>query len=285
MKLRVSPSRFVRCAFALVLAACTGEVSDARTVCAAAGSFAIAAHARSRVVGTRIEAGPLVACESNPRPYRAAVSALSRAPAALRPARVVLHLLPELEPAAPALRGVETHRASGELLVGSQPGDELSASELTLWLHELAHVRARGARPSSPVPARLVGALEEGVADYFAAAVAGSSRVGVSGVELRDLELPPALRASEWAALAVPGAFDAHRFGWVLAAGLYRNEPRAGALLEDTLSTLARSDAWPANATTPRGAVAELLRRCPERSRNAFDQALLRWLPPELYQG
>jgi hypothetical protein len=273
--------------FVLGSSGCEPTAPASRDVCAAARSFEVAAHAGSRVTGDRIAPGAAVTCERALAAHRPVVLALQRTPATLRPARVLLHLDPRLEAGAPPLRGLEVQRETAALLIESAalPGLASRDGSESLWLHELAHVRAAGARPRAELARRLFAALEEGIADYSAAVVAGSPRVGAEGLELRDLSAPPALRASEWAMLALPSAFEPHRFGWTLAAELYRTEARPGALLEDVLDALAAREPWPEAANTPGAALDELVGRCRERSRAAFAGALARWLPRELQQG
>jgi hypothetical protein len=273
-------------ALCLVFAGCRGHAPDMREVCARARAFGVVVHAGSRVTSDGVAPGPAVACEQSLAAQRPLAAALERMPGPLRPAHVEVHLDPLLEPPVP-LRGVEVQRATGALLAGSAalPALAVEKGALGVWLHELAHVRAAGARPSAGIPKRLFAALEEGVADYLAATVGGSTRVGAHGLEQRELTAAPVLHASEWARLALPDAFEPHRFGWAFAAELHRSEPRAAALLEDSLIALASRAAWPDAANTPATALSELLRRCPARSRAALDAALSRWIPRELYRG
>src|SRR5262249_45088825 len=106
---------------------------------------------------------------------------------------------------------------SGVLVVDASSG---AASDPTIWLHEIAHVHARGEARIGPTWAkRLRLAIEEGFADFSAASVVKDGRVGASlGREVRDLAMSPTIRATDWAVLPLPAApFDEHRFGHVLA--------------------------------------------------------------------
>ncbi|HEY3494070.1 MAG TPA: hypothetical protein VGK73_05260 [Polyangiaceae bacterium] len=267
------------------LDACKHEIDSSR-LCASARSLGVTARLGSQVSKPRIQNGAPLDCGAAPSSFRSAVAALTRVPPSLRPSALVLHVDPALERGTPVPQRVEVHRATGELLVaGSPPAPSEGDGSLSVWLHELGHVRAHGVRPSSGAAERLLLAVDEAVADYFAAAVSGSPRVGIAGQELRDLSAPPAIGPSEWASLALPAAFDAHRFGWVLAAELFRTEPEAGALLEDLLAALASREPWPETALGPDNATRELVGRCSLRSRPALERALRRWLPPELYRG
>jgi hypothetical protein len=204
-----------------------------------------------------------------------AAQALARVPASLRPDRLVLELEPRLSGGEPKVEGVEYHR-SGALLIGA--GSE--SVGLEQWLHEIAHVRLAGTRPSGKLARRLIDAVEEGVADYFAASVANTPLLGEAPRQ-RNLREPPAIGASEWASLAFDG-FDTHRMGWVLAAELYRLDPSAGELLEDSVACLDHESALQSVDDSPAAAISALLSACPERSRARLSRAFRNWLPPQL---
>ena len=108
----------------------------------------------------------------------AARAALALVPRELRPERVVVHLDPALPRGAPALGALETHVESASLFARSSSTSELEPSIL---LHEFAHLRARGARPQDRAGRRIFAAIEEGVADYYAAVITGSARLSVVG--------------------------------------------------------------------------------------------------------
>jgi hypothetical protein len=264
---------------ALLVAGCRGS-ADADSICQEV-AFPLAVYAGSRLRSDGgIDLGERVACSSVPSLFAGLGRALERAPEHLRPLRVTLHLRPELPRDAPPVSGVEVHRPSGSLLLGN----EAEVPTPSIWLHELAHLRMSGTRPRGALAARLFRALEEGVADYYAALLSGSSRIGAAAEE-RDLAHPPVLGASHWAKLAVPRAFDDHDFGWNLASRLFREAPRDLALLQDLVTALAVNDPWPATAETPQASLAEFVRRCPPRSRDAIQRLLASWVPSEIYRG
>lgn len=208
--------------------------------------------------------------------YAQAEAALSRAlsqvPVELRPTAL------RLDGQSPArAASVEFDFASGALLLG--PGAEDLPS--SVWLHELGHARMRGARPHGVLGGRLFRAIDEGAADYFAACVSGSPRLG-DAHELRDLTAPPAVAASEWATLALPGGFDAHRMGWALAARLYAAEPRRGPLLDALVACLDGESGLDRAADTPAATAQALLQACPANGRERVSQVLAEWLPAAL---
>jgi hypothetical protein len=147
-------------------------------------------------------------------------------------------------------------------------------------LHELAHLAAHGSRPRARAARRLAAAIDEGVADYFAAALTGSPRIGPPDGRVRDLsELPP-FSDAEWALLALD-AFEPHRFGHRLAALLWQAEPFAGALLEDFVTCLASSALD--GAETPGALLGALERSCPARSQPRIAALLRSYAPEELF--
>jgi hypothetical protein len=269
---------------AFALAGC-GKARDPREVCERARAFGLRAHLGSSVGADRIEAGTALDCAGDSDVYRGAVSALERVPRPLLPPKLLLHVDPSFPGGGPLVSDLEVHRGTGELLVTRAYARTPAYDADSVWLHEVGHVLSLGARPRGELGRRLLSAVEEGFADYFAAASTGSPRVGAEGREIRDLTAPPRIGGSEWASLALSGAFDAHRFGWLFAAELHRAEPLAGPLLEDVLRALACTEAWPADAETPREAMRELVRRCPARSRERLDGAISRWMPRELRRG
>jgi hypothetical protein len=207
---------------------------------------------------------------------QAASAALAAIPLEFAPSAVILELFPKRAPGVPPINGVECHGESGTLLLGN------TAPQLpkSVWLHELAHVRLHGARPSAMLAKRLITALEEGVADDYAAVLGGSAVLGF-GAEQRDLRQPPSVGPSDWASLAFPD-FDPHRLGWALAAALYAAEPRAGALLEEAIACL--DGPGPLRyASSPASAIASLLESCPEPGRQPFRTLLSDWLPPAFF--
>lgn len=206
--------------------------------------------------------------------------ALELLPAKTRPERVLVHTNLKFAAGAPPLTGVVYHRPSKAFLVGTGQTSFLSE---TIWLHELAHAAMHGARPEGRLGGALIGAFEEGVADYFAAALSGSARVGsTGGGELRDLSQPGSTPASEWAALAVPGAFSTHRFGKSLGAALFQLHPTPGTLLLDLIACLKSEQPW-LSSDLPNAVLREFVGRCAVRSRSALESVLTHWIPSELY--
>lgn len=197
--------------------------------------------------------------------------ALSQVPTELTPTDL------RLDEHTPAHAAVEFDFSSGALLLG--PGAEDLPN--SVWLHELGHARMRGARPHGVLGGRLFRAIDEGAADYFAACVSGIPRLGDAS-ELRDLTAPPAVAASEWATLALPNGFDAHRMGWALAARLYAAEPRRGPLLDALVACLDGNSGLDKAADTPAATVQALLEACPANARDRISQILTAWLPAAL---
>lgn len=199
----------------------------------------------------------------------------------VRVARLLERLPPELDPGevqielSPRFAGVRARPERGLLLVSQRHADAPDG----VWLHEIAHLAAHGPRPREPASARLALAIDEGVADYAAAALGGQARLAPGSEHARDLEAPPRMRPEEWARLAFPG-FDAHRFGWVLAAAFWRAEPRAGELLQDLVSCLAGGAL--ADHESPAAVLDAMARRCPARSRARIARAVESWAPDEL---
>lgn len=199
------------------------------------------------------------------------------------PLHVALELVPaELSPGPIALRiatgrtRIHAEPERGELVVSS----DLVDADQSVWLHELAHFGVHGPRPTSSVGRRLASAIEEGVADYFAATLRGSTRVGDSRIGIRDLAHPPRISAESWASLGLSG-FDSHHFGWAFAAELWKAEPGSRALLTDLVAVLS-GDAF-ADSESPRAIFAALVAACPERSRARLGAAVRAWAPEELH--
>ena len=70
--------------------------------------------------------------------------------------------------------------------------------------------------------------------------------------------------------------------GWLLAAELYRLDPKAGELLEDVVACLDQDSDLKSVADSPAAAIHALLSACPERSRPRISRAFANWLPPQL---
>jgi hypothetical protein len=220
--------------------------------------------------------GPAVASAARERAQRRARETLALIPVDLRPTRLLLDLEPGREPGVTAVDGLEYHQGSGSLLLGAAgitAGNEL-------WLHEAAHVRMAGARPRGPLAGRLIGAIEEGFADYFAAALSGQTKLGAAPRQ-RDLQAPPRIGESEWASLAFDG-FDRHRMGWALAARLYQLDANGGSLLRDVVACLDGDSELGSADDSPVAVIAALLSACPEPGRPRLARVLWDWLPREL---
>jgi hypothetical protein len=227
--------------------------------------------------------GGSVVPKSDPRVARALPALLvARAllPAALR-VPVVLQVDPVPVTFSAPGTGIQAYPASGTIVVH---GAALGNAERTSWLHELLHLSAVGARPPGPVGARLMAAIDEGVADFGAAAFSGSTTVGSeSSGESRDLLAPPLIGESEWAYLALPSApWRAHRMGWSLASALLR-EGAPPSFATDVVSSLANPAPF-LTTDTPRAVLGEWISRCPPGSRAALRRAVARWVPPELLE-
>lgn len=211
--------------------------------------------------------------------------------AAVREARELLApalrvpVIVQVEPLAvtfAASRGpVHTYAGAGTIAVGGGG----SGMERSIWLHELVHLAAAGARPTGLAGSRLMTAVDEAGADFGAAVFGGSPVVGGRAAgEARDLRAPPPVGDSEWAYLAFPEApFDAHRLGWALAGALHREEASTHeSLATDVVRALASRA--PFDTDAPPGTVlAQWLSRCPARSRPALARAVRRWIPTELF--
>ncbi len=156
---------------------------------------------------------------------------------------------------------------------------------VSVTLHELGHVWAAGARPPGRLGRSVLAAVDEGFADYYAALVNRSPRVGGRD-ELRDLERPPPPAAAAWAELALaPEGFDPHRLGHGLAASLWALEPANTGLLLDLHTGLASDATYTGVPDTPGAVIEELARRIPNRSRARFEQAVAAWAPAEVLGG
>ena len=237
-------------------------------------------HTGSRVEGSVVTPGRVPRCEDDARAlsaFDAVRRARAQLPQELAPTAITLHF----DPVGARPLGVEFHEPTGSLLAERHPRVALHE---TVWLHELVHVRSRGARPGALAARRLYRAIEEGTADYVAAVIAGSPQLGrnLAGSVARDLRSPPEKTTREWSMLGLPQApFDAHTLGWQLAAELYRRAPKSHAVATDLVAALARRDRMD-QVQTPAQALAELQRRCPERSRATVTAAVRSWVFPEL---
>jgi hypothetical protein len=247
--------------------------------CRATDAPAIELHAGSRLRADGVlETGERVGCNHSRTAARvifSARAALELAPRHLRPGRVPVHIDPALPSGSAPSGPLETHAESASLFARSAGAAALGPS---IWLHEFAHLRARGPRPRGRIERRIYSAIEEGVADYYAAVIGGNARLSAAQ-GARDLERPPGVPAEYWVTLLAP-VFDPHPFGWELGAALWKLEPKPGSLLDDLfegLSARAGANELAASGeTTPAKVAHSFTLRCPARSRPAITGALAR---------
>ena len=156
-------------------------------------------------------------------------------------------------------------------------------ADRSVWLHELAHFQARGARPQEKIATRLLRAYEEAVADYYAASLTAQPALGVTeGGPVRDISRPLEIQASEWPALAL-GKSDPHRFGAALAAVLWRGNGADPRLARDLALGLASLTVDSLSGARGARALGVVLAASPRRSRASLEAALRAWLPEELH--
>jgi hypothetical protein len=248
----------------------------------------------STVTPTSVEGGAYARCSDGHAgwmTFRSARTALQRVPAALRPRRVEIHLDPATRGSPANHARIGFHAPSRTLILRH---DDPAPLDQSVWLHELGHLRSAGARPSPKVARKVMRAVEEAVADYYAAAVLGSPQLGgtqdagrgTTASTGRDLTKPPPASVFDWVSLGLPRLdVDPHKLGWQLAAQLWKLEPHASTLLEDLVAALANETPWPADARGPAAVANTLLARCPRRSRARLSTALRHWIPEELWSG
>lgn len=283
------------CAAALLagLAHCRTHTTPAQNRCAQLTPAARTADTHVRVLtgsallaGGGLEPGDVPACNRNllaARVFLQARQLILDIPTELRPQTVAIHLSHAPSAGLAPPWHIEFHRPSRSLLLGGGTDDPIDPS---VFLHELAHVKMAGDRPERAPASRLMRAVEEGIADYFAAALGGSPRLGSASTEhtpTRDLRHPPRLMPGDWESIALEGLPEQpHRLGWVLAAELRRLASGPGPLLEDLLQCMAGLHLAEDLAPTAKAILAAWLSTCPARSRQSLQTALTRWLPPAL---
>ena len=267
----------------LAALACSGPDHPSRAECERIGSGGHTARPGLVVLrGSRLGAvakldpGNPASCSD---PGRAALflrahALLANVPEALRPARVTIHASPTVGAPNAPVAGLEYHRESASLLVSAAAVD----MERTVWLHELGHLRAATRLPQAEPAQSVLAALDEGVADYYAAVTAGRPRLGGAhaGAE-RDLAAPPAARADDWARLALPGGLDVHRMGWRFAGLAWQAEPREGALVRFLLACM--GDLRALSGAGPGPVARAWLEGCPEAGRARVEPLLRAWMP------
>lgn len=247
--------------------------------CAAPGRVDVLIGAT--VSATRIEGGAAASCEDPDAAHlRARLSdLLSRLPRAVQPPTLVIQLDPQFGPKQPALRGIAVHRASGHILLDRSMA---LAVDDSAWLHEMAHVALARAAPGRSPAGRLMAAMEEGVADFFAAAHIGHPRLGeVHDRVARDLGAAPAMSAAEWAGLAGVGpTWRPHQAGWSLAGIAWSRAGPDSAFATDLLIGLRQVDTQ--DSPGPRDVATRWRSHCHERSRARLDALLSAWMPGPL---
>lgn len=140
----------------LGLASCTTSVAPGPM------PAGLAVYEESRLEGLVLQPGRRLGPDEALPLLHPLVEVWAGLPPALRPPQVVVHLDPQ---ATPPIDRVEGHRPSGSILLMRRAIPELDRG---IWLHELAHVLMSGPRPTGTLDSRLIAAVEEGVADYFA---------------------------------------------------------------------------------------------------------------------
>jgi hypothetical protein len=223
-------------------------------------------------------------------PARASVCAFGEAQVALRTRGDVLARLPadqapplltvRLEPASRG-RAQEPRVEEGSHELVIDPSSR-AVADRSIWLHELAHVHARGpAAKHDLTTKRLRDAIEEGFADYFAASAMRSSSIGsIYGREVRDLAQLTTLATTEWATLPFAGApFDEHRFGSALAALAFTSHGYDLPLARAALDALRRTNGT--GERSPARLVADLAAEAGGRGHD-LHVVLTTWLPLEL---
>lgn len=259
----------------LTIIACSGPwVSDSCGL-DENGKGGITVYVGSRSDGPGLHVGRPAVCDDGEREEAArllqrAHQVADRLPTSLRPATIDIHLTPRVADGAGDVEGLEYHRPAGALLAGHGAGDLHD----TVWFHELAHVTMARRLDGGDFARAWREAIEEGIADYHAAAIARRPQLGPFGAKARgrrDLSRAPEVRPGDWESLALPNvAFDPHRLGWSFAAAAYAFEPQAGALLQDLLKC--------GNDPLPSRWIAQ----CPQRSRATIEALLRGWMPAEL---
>ncbi len=257
-----TPPRVTRLlALVATLAGCRGSGADSgdATRCRALGD----GNLRGGGVTVHLASGTVPACEHNAaatRAFIAAREAFDAIPHGARPERVVVHISPGVDT-------IETDREAGMIRVSDAPKRSV---ERAAWLHEIAHIAALGPRPKGIIGGRLADALDEAVADYYAAAVLATPKLGP-----RDLSEKPRAAGAAWSALPMPAAkFDPHPLGHALATELWKRRVQ----LVDLVICMQAPAGW-GETDAPRAVLGAWLSGCPERSRATIREAVAAWAP------
>ena len=248
-------------ALIVAVAGCGGSGVDSADVkrCAELGEGKL----RAGSVTVYLAKGTVPSCGDNTaatRAFLAAHDALASVLEPLRPSPVVIVMSDDVD-------AIETDREAGAIHLAEHPSRPVDRAA---WLHELSHLASLGPRPKGILGGRLADALDEGVADYYAARAMGSPVVGP-----RDLSQPPRDAGAAWAALPMPDArFDPHPLGHAFGAALWKRQPEIGDLL-----VCMRAPAGWGDGDAPRAVLASWVAGCPARSRVALRSALADWAP------
>ncbi len=174
----------------------------------------------------------------------------------------------------------ELEARSGTILINPA---SLALADPSVWLHELAHLQARGARPVEKIAVWILRAYEEAVADFYAASLNQRPQLGVTeGGAVRDVSKQQQVQESEWPSLAM-GRADPHRFGAALAAELWRAHAADPGLARDLVRGLAALTTHGLKGARGARVLGVALASTPRRSRARLAAALRAWLPEQLH--
>lgn len=223
-------------------------------------------YEESRLEGLVLQPGRRLGPDEALPLLRPLVEAWASLPPALRPPQVVVHLDPQ---ATPPIDRVEGHRPSGSILLMRRAIPELDRG---IWLHELAHVLMSGPRPTGSLESRLIAAVEEGVADYFARVWSG------------PVERPAFVGGSAgWEALALPALrFDPHPLGERLDRHLAQEYGASEPLLLELLACFRGPSGEGGIPSGPAAVLDTWALGCAPEARVRVRAALQGWLPAEL---
>lgn len=222
-----------------------------------------------------LQVGNLASCSRNPFARRLLLQAIElrrRHPSLLEQRPLRLHLGVPAASGTPSVARLETHTASGDLLL------DLAARNIpaTAWLHEFAHLAMRGPRPSAGVTQRFVAALEEGFADTIAALLAGTPLVGGGSLPERNLAATNLL-PTVWEELALEDRYAPHPLGLRFARQLWKHRDVLHPL---DLAGCLREASELATTRTISGAVQHITESCPSSTARHISTVFNSWLPP-----
>ncbi len=247
---------FAGAAYGAAVTACGGHGADSADAkrCKQLGDGKL----RGGGVSVHLASGAVPSCGDNAaatRAFVAAHEALASVRKELRPSPVLIRLSNRVDT-------IETDREQGAIQLAETPAKPVDRAA---WLHELSHLATLGPRPNGIIGGRLADALDEGVADYYAAMALRSPKVGE-----RDLSQSPQSAGAAWDALPMPAAkFDPHPLGHAFAAALWKRGLEVGDLL-----VCMRAPAGWGDSDAPRIVLGAWLAGCPQRSRATLRNAL-----------